>query len=313
MEKYNFRIKTKDKKYLKAFNIMTSRGCPFNCYFCATPITWGRNTRGYSPERVLEEIDLAVTKFGAEYIWFYDDTFNYNKKRVHKIMDMIIERQYNIKFTCEFRIDIVDRTLLEKMRKGGLEIGCFGIEAGNTRIRREIVRKDFDIELAFRFLEWSKEFDFVPYPFFIFSHQDETWENAQETLILIKKVKEINPLADISTALLHVYPGTALEKIAKEKGIIPKDFSWSKKSDMKRTYTLPAAQGDVPLFKDKLSWINIADLVMGWSIASEKNPVTLQKVLKTLKSIRSCKDIRINFAFFISMVRAKMKKILKKK
>jgi len=311
MEKYNFFIETRDGRKRKAQNIITSRGCPFNCYFCSTPVNWGRKMRGHSPERVINEIEHIIDRYGAEYIWFYDDTLNYHPARLHKIMDMIIERKLDIKFTAELRIDLVDKPLLEKMKKAGLEIGSFGIEAGNTRIRQDVVRKKFDIELAYQFLEWSKELDFIPGPFFIFSHYTETWNEAQETVQIMEKVRSINPLADISTAILHVYPGTHLETIAKNEKIIPSDFSWAKEEDMKRVYSLPAAQGHVPLFKDKLNWWQIADLVMRWSSTSNKK-ISGAKIKRTLYSLRSIKDVLINMIFFIVFVKHKTKAFFSK-
>jgi len=310
MEKYNFFITTRDGKRRKAQNLITSRGCPFNCYFCSTPVNWGRKMRGHSPTRVLKEMEHLIDNYGAEYIWFYDDTLNFNPARLHKIMDMIIERRLNIKFTSEFRIDLVDKPLLEKMKKAGLEIGSFGIEAGNSRVRKNIIRKKFDIELAFQFVEWSKEFDFIPGPFFIFSHHTETWDEAQETVGIMEKVKSINPQADISSAILHIYPGTQLEEIAKEKKIIPNDFSWSVKKDMKRVYSLPAAQGHVPLFKDKLNWWQIADLVMRWSSTSKKK-ISASKIRQSIVSLTSIHELFINVVFFLVLLKCRFNKILK--
>ncbi len=312
MEKYNFYMETRDGRKRKAQNIMTSRGCPFNCYFCATPINWGRRVRGHSVERVIEEIEFLIEHYGAEFIWFYDDTLNYNPKRLHKLMDIIIERKYDIKFANEFRIDAIDKPLLEKMKRAGLEIGYFGIEAGASRVRRNIVKKNFEIEKAYQFLKWSRELDFIPGPFFIFSHHTETWEEAKETIDIIGKVKDINPNADISVAILHIYPGTPLEFIAKEEGILPKDFSWSKEEDMKRVETLPAAQGDVPLFKDKLSWWQIADLVFRWSSVSKKT-ISKSKIIKALKSIRGLKDIWVYTIFFLTLMKYKIINLFKKK
>jgi uncharacterized radical SAM superfamily protein len=311
MEKYRFIVETRDGKKRKAQNIITSRGCPFNCYFCSTPVNWGRKMRGHSPERVIQEIEFVMDRYGAEYIWFYDDTLNYNPNRLHKIMDMIIERNLNIRFTAELRIDLVDEKLLEKMKRAGLEIGSFGIEAGNTRIRQDVVRKKFDIELAYRFLRWSKEFDFIPGPFFIFSHYTETWDEAKETIEIMQKVKSINPLADISTAILHIYPGTYLETIAKKEKIIPEDFSWAKKEDMKRVYSLPAAQGDVPLFKHRLTWWQIAELVMKWTSTSRKK-ISGSKIKKTISSLKNINDIFINIIFFSVFIKHKIKAFFSK-
>ena len=173
------------------------------------------------------------------------------------------------------------------------------------------MKKNFDIELAYQFLEWSKEFDFIPGPFLIFSHYTETWEEAQETIKVMETVKSINPQADISTAILHIYPGTPLEIIAKEEGILPNDFSWSKKEDMKRVYTLPAAQGHVPLFKHKLNWWQIADLVMRWSTASKKG-ISSSKIKQSITSLTSINDIFINAIFFLAFLKYKLIKLFKR-
>ncbi len=311
MDKYHFDIKTRDGRVRKAQNIITSRGCPFNCYFCSTAVNWGRKMRGNSPARVLEEIEYVIDRYQAEYIWFYDDTFNYNRPRLEKIMDMIIERDLGIKFTCELRIDIIDKPMLEKMRRAGLEHGSFGIEAGNSRIRQDVVRKKFDIERAYEFLQWSKELDFIPGPFFIFSHHTETWKEAQETVEVIEKVKSINPRADIASAILHVYPGTSLEIIAKKEGIVPEDFSWSIEKEMQRVHSLPAAQGYVPLFKDRLTWWQIANLVMRWSAASEKK-ISIDKIKNSIAGLRSIKDFAVHFIFFLAMVKYKAKNLILK-
>ncbi len=302
MESYNFYVKVPDGRALKAQNIMTSRGCPFNCYFCATPSNWGRTMRGHSPERVADEIEHLVTEYGAEYIWFYDDTLNYNLPRLHRIMDLIIERRFNIKFCCEFRIDLVDKPLLEKMVKAGLVWAHFGIEAGSTRVRRDVVGKNFDLDAAYRFVRWGDELGFVPDAFLIFSHHTETWAEAQETIRVMERLRDANPRTDFATAILHVYPGTPLEAIAKKERIIPEDFSWSLKNDLRKVPLLPAAQGYVPLFKDRLTWFQIADLVMRWS-ASHRRYLSRSKLRAALKTLVSLRAVGVYAIFFLTMLR----------
>ncbi len=91
-----------------------------------------------------------------------------------------------------------------------------------------------------------------------------------------------------TVALLHVYPGTRLERLAREKRIFPQDFSWTDKH-VRGVRTLPAAQGNVPLFIDKLTWSQISDLIFAWA-EDQKFPV-IKKIPRALKSIRSWQDI----------------------
>lgn len=310
MDSYRFEVATRDGRRWKAQNIMTSRGCPFDCYFCATPVNWGRRVRGHSPERVVADIEHLISEYGAEYIWFYDDTLNYDARRVHEIMDKILERRFDIRFCSEFRIDGVDRPLLEKMVRAGLVWGHFGIEAGSERVRREVVGKKFDIQLAERFVRWAGELGFVPDAFLIFSHDTETWDEAQETIRVMERLKNINPDTEFATALLHVYPGTPLEDIARRKGIIPSDFSWSLRKDLKRVALLPAAQGLVPLFKDRLSWSQIAELVMRWS-GSEKKLVTGSKIRSALRTLASWRDLRVYLVFFLTALKHRAGRIFR--
>jgi anaerobic magnesium-protoporphyrin IX monomethyl ester cyclase len=312
VDKYNFRVRVPGGRSLRAQNIITSRGCPFDCYFCATPVNWGRRVRGYSPQRVLREMEHLIAGYGAEFIWFYDDTLNYNTRRLHAILDGIIDRKLDIKFCNEFRIDLVDKPLLEKMVKAGLVWGHFGVEAGSSRVRRDVVHKQFDLDRARSFVRWAGELGFVPNAFMIFSHHTETWEEAQETVEIMEELRAINPQTEFSTALLHVYPGTPLEALAKEEGIMPRDFSWARKKDMRRVHTLPAAQGYVPLFKDRLSWFQIADLVMRWS-AGQKRRFSLSKILSALASLVSPRQAWVYAVFFLTMIKYRFVNLFQRK
>lgn len=306
-EKYNFFMDVPGEGRLPACNLMTSRGCPFNCNFCATPINWGRVVRGMSPERVLKEIELCVDRFGAKAIWFYDDTFNYNPKRVEAICDGIIKRGFKIKWTCELRIDILQKELLKKMKEAGLYYVSFGLEAGSERVRKEIIGKNIDLKHLKNTVEWCKELGIKANCFFIFSHPTETWEEAKETLEIIENLKDD---CEISTSILHIYPGTPLEKWAKKHGQLPEDFTWTKKRD-RRVVVLPAALGHVPVFKDKLTWSQISELIFRW--AEAKGGIGyIRKIPDVIKNIGSFSDlIRYTTMFFV-FVKIKIKKLVGK-
>src|SRR5256885_1096386 len=90
LDKYNFTMDVPGHGPLPAASVITSRGCPFSCTFCATPGNWGRKVRAHTPEYVLDEIQFCMDRYGAKVIWVYDDIFNFNPKRVNEICDLIL-------------------------------------------------------------------------------------------------------------------------------------------------------------------------------------------------------------------------------
>jgi radical SAM superfamily enzyme YgiQ (UPF0313 family) len=306
-EAYNFQFEVPGQGLLPAVNMMSSRGCPFNCNFCATPINWGRLVRMRSAENIIDEIEFLIDEYGVKVIFFFDDTFNTNPKRVHAICDLIIERKLDIYFKCDVRIDLIDKPLLVKMKEAGLFHLSFGIEAGSARVRDEIVNKKLEVDDFFHLVEWCNELDIIPNAFFIFSHPTETWEEAQESIKIIEQYKD---KIEASIAILHIYPGTPLEKTAKEMGVLPKNFTWTKKY-RSGIITLPAAQGDVPLFIDKLTWAQVSELVFRWSLSGGQVSI-FRKIPRILTNIRSLGDIKRYTIMAIVYFKLKLKKIFKK-
>ncbi len=305
-EKYHFQLEIPGKGLFPAGNLMTSRGCPFQCTFCATPSNWGRKVRGLSPENILKEVELLVDQYHAKVLWFYDDTFNYHPKRTEKICDMLIERQLDIKWYCEVRVDLMSRELTAKMAEAGMFYAGFGIESGNRRVAQEIVRKKATLEHAYQFIDWAHEFGVIPNPFFIFSHPTETWEETQETMDVIDTVKE---RCDVSVALTHIYPGTELERRAYKEGKLPQDFTWTKERD-KRVIVLPAAQGHAPLYVDKLSWWQISDLMFRFA-GTKKKFSLVRKIPTILKNIYSFNDFTRYAILSLVFMKHKLKKFVK--
>jgi radical SAM superfamily enzyme YgiQ (UPF0313 family) len=306
-EKYNFRIEVPGRGPLQAVNIMASRGCPFDCNFCATPINWGRHVRMRSPENVVREIEEHVRERGARVIFFYDDTFNANPKRVERICDLILERKLDIFWRAEVRLDLIDRPLLEKMKRAGLFHISFGIEAGSERVRREVIHKRIELGDFHNLVGWCLELGIIPNVFFIFSHPTETWEEAQETVSIIERYRG---RVEASVAVLHVYPGTPLEKTAFETGLLPRDFTWTKRY-RSGIVTLPTAQGDVPLFLDKLSWAQTSELLFRWSM-SGGNVSLLRKAPRALRHIRSFGELRRYAIMAFVLIKLKVRKLVGK-
>lgn len=305
MDKYNFYVDIPGKGKKLASNMMTSRGCPFNCNFCATPHNWGRKVRGFSPERVLEEIELLKNEYGVEVVWFYDDTFNYNPKRLETICNMIIERKLDINWWCEVRIDALTRDQLALMAKAGLYHVGFGVESANPRVAQNIIHKGAaSTDKALQVIEWANELGVTPNPFFIFSHPTETYPEALETL---KFAQSIAGRAECSLSVLHVYPGSELHRWALDHGQIPVDFSWTTKHDP-RILELPEAQGHVPLFLDKLTWYQVSKMIFMFNDSAKK--VSLgSKIQKAFKNCRSFRQFKVYFVMGLAFLSLKLKRM----
>lgn len=299
---YNFRFDVPGLGVRRFSNLMTSRGCPANCNFCATPQVWGRKVRMRSPENIITEMEMMVRDQGAEAFWFFDDTFNSNPKRVERICELMIERGLSrMPWFCEVRVDVMFKPLLEKMKAAGCYTIGFGVESGSQRILDEVIRKNLKLEKVHQLYGWCRELDVIANPFFIISHPTETIEEARQTLQMIRQFKDG---AHVSMAFLHVYPGTDLEKTARENGTLPSDFRWYQE-DRTDVKTLASAQGNVPIFLDKLTWSQISDILFEW--ASMRNYSVIRKIPRILRSIRSFGDLSrysiMGWRYFLRKIR----------
>lgn len=306
-EKYNFLVEVPGRGPLPAVNIMTSRGCPFNCNFCATPINWGRAVRTRSPQNVVREIESHIERYGVRVVHFYDDTFNLSHRRMEEMSNLILDRQLPIFWQCEIRIDLMTKPLLAKMKEAGLFYVSFGVEAGSERVRNSIVNKKVKLKDFQNIVSWCRELEIIPNAFFIFSHPTETWDEAQKTIRLIEQYRDV---VEASVAILHVYPGTPLERTAREIGLLPADFTWTKRHSSK-IITLPTAQGDVPLFLDKLTWAQVSELLFRWSFSGGRISVA-RKIPRVLTNIRSWGDLKRYTIMAFIYAKLKMRTLFKK-
>ncbi len=283
MKRYNFRLDVPGRGSLPAAHIITSRGCPFHCSFCATSRLSGRRWRHRSPENVLMELeDILKKQPEVKAVWFYDDTFTMNKQRVVDICDGILERRLDVAFTCSIRVDTVNYELLKKMKEAGCFKVFFGVESGSPRILDEVCQKQITLEQVETVSKWLDELEIEKNPGYIISFPEETLDDAMQTLNFMKKVGGI-----ASMSLLRIYPGTRIEEVARERGILPSDFSWSR-TDQPVPNQFSAAHGSSPIFIDRLSWEQLSDLTLQWAQYQGISP--WKKLPGVLKNIRSWQD-----------------------
>jgi len=102
--------------------MMTSRGCPFKCTFCTTPLTSRGIWRAFSPDRVVKEIKTLHEIYQAEDIAIQDDNFSVNPERAKRICEMIIKEGLNVRLSLPsgVRLETLTPEMLSVLKKGGL-------------------------------------------------------------------------------------------------------------------------------------------------------------------------------------------------
>jgi radical SAM superfamily enzyme YgiQ (UPF0313 family) len=197
--------------------MVTSRGCPYRCAYCSKPV-FGSHFRAQSPDRVVEEMVYLQQKFGIKEIAFYDDSFTLDKKRVHAIAEKIIEKKLKFAWTCETRVNLVDKMLLAHMKQAGCYAVAYGIESASPEIIKTL-QKDITLEQVEAAVRAHKEVGLQVIGYFMLGSPGETPQTIQQTIDFAKKLKVDFAQFSVTTP----FPGTELYDIyiQKNKESIP--------------------------------------------------------------------------------------------
>ena len=201
--------------------IYTTLGCPYKCSFCCiqAPFKAGEKELGlketvnsyrfWSPQRVIEEIDLLVDRYGVKNIKFADEMFVLNVRHVSGICDLIIERGYDLNIWAYARVDTVKDGMLDKLKRAGFNWLAFGIEAANDRVLSD-VDKRYEIEQVYDTMEKVKSAGINIIGNYIFGLPEDDHESMQQTLDLALELN--TEFANFYSAM--AYPGSPLYRQA---------------------------------------------------------------------------------------------------
>lgn len=204
-----------------AYQMIISRGCPFNCIFCGIK-SLGRSVRARSVENALGEIEFLHKHYGAKEIMLVDPAFPLSRKLGIEFCQRYIERGLHKKvlWVTETRVDVVDEGLLKLMYKAGCRLVEFGIETGSEKTLKKI-KKNTSLEQARNAVKWSKKAGLDVFSSFIIGFPGETREDMQETVDFIKSLEIDYPKIN----LLVPYPGSEVyETIIKDRPDMSKEW-----------------------------------------------------------------------------------------
>jgi len=197
-------------------NMITSRGCPYQCVFCSVHTIAGRTWRSRSPANVVSEIEELYNRFGVREIHFEDDNLSLRPDRLSMICDLIVERGLDIRWTTPNGVHAnhLSRSLLKNMKRSGCYAICIGVENGDQNFLQKVIRKHLDLNRVRQVLGWCKELNLFCTGFFILGIPGEDFRSFENTIGFA-----INSNFDLAEFYLAApYPGTDLEQIAKSHG-----------------------------------------------------------------------------------------------
>ncbi|MBN2331328.1 MAG: cobalamin-dependent protein [Candidatus Aenigmarchaeota archaeon] len=204
-----------------------SRGCPYNCVFCANRILTNRRWRVRSVHNLMGEIDLLINKYGINFIMMGDNDFTVNREWAMEFCREYIKRGYShIGWEANVRADQVDDDLLALMKKAGCRLILLGLESGVQRIL-DMMNKQITLEQAETAVKKIKKAGMLVRASFILGMPTETREESLQTIRFAKKL----PLDQVRFAVATPFPGTELFDMAKQDGMGEID-DWTKFSLM---------------------------------------------------------------------------------
>lgn len=192
--------------------LVTSRGCPYHCAYCSKPI-FGNKFRAQSPERVVEEVAYLKEKFGIKEIAFYDDVFTLNKKRAYAIADGIIKKDLRVHWTCETRVNLVNKELLRRIKQAGGYAIAYGVESASQEILNTL-GKGVTLEQVEEAVRLAQEVGLQTIGYFMIGSPGESPETIGKTIHFAKKLK----LDFAQFAVTTPFPGTELYDLYLEAG-----------------------------------------------------------------------------------------------
>jgi len=282
--------------------IISSRGCPFNCIFCSIHTVWGRKWRARSAKNVVDEIEMLFKKYGIREFRFFDDNLSWDKKRMIEICDEIMKRKLDIRWDTPngVAISTLNEEVLKKMKQAGYYKAIFGIESGNEESLKRI-RKPLSLKYAKKIVNIANKLGIWTWSTFVIGFPWETREDIEKTIGFIKN----SDLDFITVYIAQPYPGTEMHKLYEKEGLLEKGV------DMQST--LVNTKYDTKYFKAE----ELRDLqkrvyreFFKSKMISYINPITFYT--KFLRKIRNFEDLGYIIRMFLNLMGKEYSSIYKK-
>ena len=267
----------------RAFSVITSRGCPYNCQFCTH--AFGRRWKGQSVERIMAEIQELKSKYKIDALRLVDDNFIFERSRVIEFSKAI--KKEDIKWICLGRVNNVDKEMVLTMKSSGCVSIQNGIESASDRVLK-VMQKGFTVRQLYDYVKLMKNVKMLVKGSLMLGVPTETKQDAMQTLKFAKHVIKNVKGSMLSCGYFNIRPNIPWYHLAICKGLKPLTIrQWIDIDLRKGVYFNMSAMTEKEL-KEMFMRINMATLM---------SRVGLKRAASYLFNIKNIKQEFIPFFF----------------
>ncbi|MBS3969533.1 MAG: B12 lower ligand biosynthesis radical SAM protein BzaD [Clostridia bacterium] len=216
----------KANSYVPAIGIETKRGCPYNCSYCVYPNLQGKKLRCRTPEGIVDEIEFLTKEFAIHRFHFNDPIVNAPLGHLEQICEELLHRNLQIKWGGFFREDNINKENVSLFERAGCECFAFSPD-GLCQEALDTLRKNLTEEDILKAAEHVSKSDVVSIYHFMVNVPGETDGTVKKGIRLLERIYDIHALKkNLGTIILNnirILPGTPMETIALEQGVIDND------------------------------------------------------------------------------------------
>lgn len=175
-------------KSLIEISIHTSRGCPFNCIYCANGSVHGKKIRYMSIDRIREEMKRMVSEFGMNVLLIEDDHFLSNKSRAKEILGFVSELNLRVEFPNGVAVYAMDEEIAKLLYEAGVTTISLAVESGSDFVLKNVIDKPHDVSKIGPAVKALRTYGISAHAFIVMGLPGELEKHRDETMRMIDSV-----------------------------------------------------------------------------------------------------------------------------
>jgi radical SAM superfamily enzyme YgiQ (UPF0313 family) len=205
-------------------NMISSRGCPYRCNWCAKPI-YGNSFATRSPQQVAYEMRILKYQYDAEHIWFADDIFGLKANWIQNLAAEVEKLGAAVPFKMQSRVDLMTAAAVAALRRAGCAEVWMGVESGSQKILNAM-DKGTRVEQVVNARENLRREGIRACYFVQFGYPGETWDDIRQTVDLVRATRP----DDVGVSVSYPLPGTKFYDRVREQ--LGSKTNWNDSGDI---------------------------------------------------------------------------------